>query len=166
MGPIPQTPREFEVLAAVWEHDPSLVISNFLSNTEDPVVTTAMSLANLLYEERISSDNLKFLGLDEDKLIDILSAVASTADIVLGLQVRRALRNFELQIDEIIKSHPNQLDVERRNQFRIELADFANTNNIYDLRIAFRLMCEEGRNPLNSTTSPNTKPGGTNHEKK
>ena len=166
MGPIPQSPRDLEVLAAIWEHDPSLVISNFLSNTEEPVQTVSISLAHLLHEGRISSDSLKLLGLDGDKLIDILTTVPGTDRVVLGLQVQRALRTFELQIDEILRSHPNQFDAESRNRFRVELADFAYTNNIQDLRIAFRMMCEEGRNPLGNITSPNIKPGDVNHEKK
>lgn len=150
-----QDVREILGIAAhldqAWEEDPASVISYFVANADDPLLVLARSLVMLAVAGVVTPEGLATLGIDHRELSGIVSLL-QTDEPAVNLQheveVRKAIEEYDTQIDEIIADAGVIVGDGRRTEIRTALAKFAYENNLTNLKIAYRLMKAEGSDPL------------------
>ena len=138
-------------LDQAWREDPARVISYFVANADDPLLVLARSLVMLAVEGVVTPEGLATLGIDHRELSNIVSLL-QTDEPAMNLRhevgVRKALEEYDTQIDGIVAHAGVIVGDERRTEIRTALAKFAYENNITNLKIAYRLMKAEGSDPL------------------
>lgn len=150
-----QDVREILGIAAhldqAWEEDPARVISYFVANADDPLLVLARSLVMLAVAGVVTPEGLATLGIDHRELSGIV-ALLQTDEPAVNLQheveVRKAIEQYDTQIDEIVADAGVIVGDGKRTEIRTALAKFAYENNLTDLKIAYRLMKAEGSDPL------------------
>jgi hypothetical protein len=102
------------------------------------------------------------LGIDPEEfgqLVEKLRTENPRETLDHEAQVYAAIRDYDAQIDDIIKDAGINVDAEKRSEIRSTLAKFAHENELTDLKIAYRLMKAEGSDPLKGLPGP-THPQG------
>lgn len=134
-----------------WSEDPAMVLAHFAANSEQPLATIGRTLALLVAGEVISIDELGVLGIDPAEFVELVELLKNENPaqvMAYQAQVREAIRIYDQQIDEILAGTTTNFDEQQRQAFRSQLAAFASSNNLTDLKVAYRLMKAEGVDPL------------------
>jgi hypothetical protein len=145
-----------------FEADPGRTLAWMAANAPDPLEAAARMLAILVGGNVISLEQLAVLGIDPEEfgqLVEKLRTENPRETLDHEAQVRAAIRDYDVQIDEIIKDAGISVDAEKRTEIRSALAKFAHENELTNLKIAYRLMKAEGSDPLKGLPGP-THPQG------
>ena len=140
-----------------FEEDPGRALAWLASNAPDPLEAAGRMLAFLVGGETISLEQLAVLGIDPEEfgeLVEKLRSENPRETLAYETQVYAAIRDYDTQIDEIIKDAGINVDDEKRGEIRSALAKFAHENELTDLKIAYRLMKAEGSDPLKGLPGP------------
>jgi len=127
-----------------------------ISSTEQPVFTIAQILLMMLKEGDLKASELQLLGIDENELASIVEAFKSSKTVdeaMHQLQVGAVMAEYNKQVVELVREKNLTLTEEQVESFRSNLCQFAFENDITDLKLAHRLMCAEGVDPLRPPTA-------------
>lgn len=153
-----QYATQFEALSeldAAWEENPSMVLAHFASNTENPTQAVAMLIRDLAADNKLDRQFLDMFGITSDiqnqwkQETDLerlqrenqkgaLNKEQQFEETQMELEVQKAIQQYERQIDEIIDTEGLDLSVKQRNAFRQELASYAASNDLTNLKAAYK----------------------------
>lgn len=126
-------------------------LEEITTSTQDPTATVAQAIVNLAKAGKLDPEFVKTFGLESGQIAD-QAHTSQVGERVDQLEQRieqertqaqqeqarqQAVREYQRQYREILDSEGLQFDnLEAENAFKVELAEFARTNQITDLRVA------------------------------
>lgn len=121
----------------------------------DPVLTLAIIISKLLEHRCTTSESLTRLGINEGELFAVLEALEASDtpdEFNASLDLQSALRHYNTILVEIANERGVPAVGEPYVKMRSAIAAFADSNDVLDMRIAYRLMVAECPHLLPGTT--------------
>jgi hypothetical protein len=148
---------QVQSLDQAWEQDPVGVLAHFTSNTENPTQAVALLIKELAAANLLERQFLDMFGITPDvqqswsqeteleklrrqQASSQTAQQARTQELEMEAQVQEAIAEYERQIDDILDEEGLDLTVKERKEFRAQVAGYARSNDITNLKAAYKAM--------------------------
>jgi hypothetical protein len=114
--------------------------------TRNPVLGLALVINELVSHGVISAEDLTKIGISIDEVEAIVISLQESdtyQEFEFALETRAALRMYNAELMEIAAERGVSISGEAYIQLRSAIAEFAEQNEIYSLKLAYRLMLAE-----------------------
>jgi hypothetical protein len=138
--------RRTESDATESAHDPIASAADAIASTGDATLALGLVINRLLAEEAVSVESLAKVGLSREEILGLVEAfeLADTAgEFEEALNLQAALRHYNSELAGIAGERGVSTSGEEYVALRSAIADFAEKNDLLDIRIAYRLMVAE-----------------------
>ena len=142
-------------LDTAWSENPVMVLSHFVSNTQNPTQAVAMLIQDLAASNLLDRNFLDMFGITPDvqtnwakekELNDLRArnqrgSSAQEQQYLAAqqeLEIQKAIAEYDAQIDDIIETEGYDFNIKQRAAFRQELAKYAAENEITNLKTAYK----------------------------
>lgn len=126
--------------------DPVTAAASAITSTGDATLALGLVINKLLAEGAVTVESLAKVGLSRDEVVALVEAFegADTAgEFEAALDLQAALRHYNSELAEIAGERGISTRDEEYVALRSAIADFAEKNDLLDVRIAYRLMLAE-----------------------
>jgi hypothetical protein len=126
--------------------DPITSAAATIASTGDATLALGLVINKLLSEGVVTVESLAKVGLSREEVAGLVEAFedADTADeFEAALELRAALRHYDSELAGIAGERGVSTIGEEYVALRSALAEFAEKNDLLDVRIAYRLMLAE-----------------------
>jgi hypothetical protein len=155
--------EDVQAFEAAWEENPTGVVARLVGGTDNPTLALVLTIKELAVAGQLEKGFLETFGIDDDLIKDwsrdvevntLRGQVSRTqaqeqeAREIEEYQrsVQSAVQQYERQIDEIIAEEGLALDANGREQFKVQVARYAQANQLTNLKAARKAMLfEEGQ---------------------
>lgn len=127
-------------------YDPVHLATAALASCDDPALSLALVISQLLQQQVVSVDDLLKVGISQDEVVAIVAAYSESAtreEFDRALEVQAALRQYNADLAAIAGDRGISTSSDTYVVLRSAIATFAEENNILDLKVAYRLMLAE-----------------------
>lgn len=125
----------------------SLILELIKDSFEDPTIGVLYLLGALHKEGVLDEEDFYVIGIGNEELKRILNTLNSKFtyhEVRMDSYINGYLLKYKSEVDEVILKENLKLNHEERNYLMSRIARFAIKNNINDLKIAYRVMKNEG----------------------
>jgi hypothetical protein len=126
--------------------DPITSAAATIASTGDATLALGLVINKLLSEGVVTVESLAKVGLSREEVTGLVEAFedADTADeFEAALELRAALRHYDSELAGIAGERGVSTTGEEYVALRSAIAEFAEKNDLLDVRIAYRLMLAE-----------------------
>jgi len=126
--------------------DPVASAAETISGTGDATLALGLVITRLLADGAVSVESLAKIGLSSEDVVGLVEAFegAETADeFEAALDLQAALRHYNRELAGIAGERGLSTNGEEYVALRSAIADFAEKNDLLDVRVAYRLMLAE-----------------------
>jgi len=127
-------------------YDPVAAATTAIASTGDAALALGLVINRLLAEGSVSVESLAKIGLSRDEVVGLVEAFegADTAgEFEAALDLQAAMRHYNSELAEIAGERGVSTAGDEYVALRSAIADFAERNDLLDVRIAYRLMLAE-----------------------
>jgi hypothetical protein len=132
--------------AATPDRDPIMTAAAMIASTGDATLALGLVINKLLSDGAVTVESLAKVGLSREEVASLMEAFedADTADdFEAALNLRAALRHYDNELAGIAGERGVSTTGEEYVALRSVIAEFAERNDVLDVRIAYRLMLAE-----------------------
>ena len=126
--------------------DPIDAAASAIVSTGDATLALGLLINKLLAEGAVSIDSLAKIGLSKEEitgLVEAFEGAGNSAEFEEALDLQAALRYYNSELALIAGERGVRTQGEEYSALRSAIADFAEKNDLLDVRIAYRLMLAE-----------------------
>jgi len=151
------TLQTLQELDNAWDDNPVQVLAHFASNTENPTQAVAQLIKELAVNNLLEQDFMEVFGItsnirkawSQEVQADRVKRAAQqdrqqersrVEEFEYEQEVQQAIAEYDSQIDEILDAEGVELTVKQRDAFRSRLAGYAHSNDITNLKAAYKAM--------------------------
>jgi hypothetical protein len=126
--------------------DSIVAATKSILETRNPVIGLALVINELVSHGVVSAEDLTKIGISIDEVEAIVISLQESdtyQEFEFALETRAALRMYNAELMEIAAERGVSISGEAYIQLRSAIAEFAEQNEIYSLKLAYRLMLAE-----------------------
>jgi hypothetical protein len=141
--PTPTTPQNNDGQGVP---DSIVAATKSILETRNPVIGLALVINELVSCGVVSAEDLTKIGISIDEVEAIILSLQESdtyQEFEFALETRAALRMYNAELMEIAAERGVSISGEAYIQLRSAIAEFAEQNEIYSLKLAYRLMMAE-----------------------